>query len=220
MPAPPITPPACAGDSLNAGLPKLRAGEALLGWAVRLLGHHGLWLGGNFHAVEPGRAYRSGQLGPAVLAAAIRRHGLRTVISLRGGDEGDPWYLAQQQQCLALGVSLHAVRLTASRLPPPRQVRLLLRLLASVEQPLLFHCRGGADRSGLAATLFLHCCAGMDLETARARGLSWKYGHLGPRGAGVDRFFDLYGAHSGGMPLRDWIWRSYPALYKALECER
>lgn len=50
--------------------------------------------------------------------------------------------------------------------------------MASVPKPILIHCRSGADRSGLAAALYVSKVAGLDNAKAEAQ-LSFYYGHVG-----------------------------------------
>jgi hypothetical protein len=47
-------------------------------------------LSDNFHAVEDGAVYRSGQLSGAELSSCIRENGILTIINLRGNNAGNP----------------------------------------------------------------------------------------------------------------------------------
>ena len=203
--------------SRRRGLPRLRAAKValtLLAVAGSILGFL-LYIGlfwGNIRVVVPGQVYRSAQLPPERLEQLIRDEGLRTVISLRGGDPGDRWFRREQAACDRHDVRLEVVRLTATTLPRPEQVQRLVRLFDSVPRPVLFHCRAGADRAGLAATVYLHLEEGRSIRAARENGLTWRYGHF-PVAAEVamDRFFDLY--QRSGKPFRAWLQEDYPAIY-------
>lgn len=188
---------------------------SVIGGVIGLLAHNGL-LRGNLHAVIEQQVYRSAQLSPRQLDAVIRQHGIRTVISLRGGDEGDDWFRDQLAVCEAHQVRLEGISFTAMRLPRPGHLKKLMRMFVEAEHPLLFHCRGGADRSGLAATIYLHLHAGLPLDEAQRLGLTWRYGHFSFQAAAMDHFFDLYRAESKGLPLREWVWKVYPVLFKTL----
>ena len=48
--------------------------------------------GGNFHTVEEGALYRSAQLSADELQTAIRDHGIKAILNLRGAHPGEPWY--------------------------------------------------------------------------------------------------------------------------------
>src|SRR5688572_16573499 len=65
--------------------PRYAVAGCLLGLAAALLPETAhVALGRNFHAIVPGRAYRSAQPTAADLEWAVRAHGIRTVVNLRG----------------------------------------------------------------------------------------------------------------------------------------
>ena len=172
-------------------------------------------LDGNIRTVVPGRVYRSAQLSPKQLDALIREQHIRTVISLRGGDSEERWYRDESAVCRKEGVDFETVSLRATALPPPDQLSLLLKDLDQAQYPVLFHCKGGADRSGLTATLYLNLYQGLPLDEAEPKGLSWRFGHFPFTAHAMDDFFNLYRRESGGLDLRRWINQRYPAEYTA-----
>lgn len=192
----------------------LGAPAFLLLGVVIFLWYIGL-LTGNIRTVVPGRVYRSAQLSAADLSRLIEAKGIRTVISLRGGDEGDSWFRQEAEACRRAGAALHAVRLRATALPRPKELRKLLALFDSSDYPLLFHCRGGADRSGLAAALYLNVYQSMPLKKALDQGLTWRYGHFKVTAGAMDRFFQLFQQNATGSDLRTWIVEQYPSVYTA-----
>src|SRR5262245_16492403 len=107
--------------------------------------------GNNFHAVQPGHVFRSAQMAPRGLRRAITRHGIRTVVNLRGCCADFPWYCDETRVTHDLNVSQEDVCLSAIRLPTPSEVRRLIEVLDQSEYPILLHCRQGVDRTGLAA---------------------------------------------------------------------
>jgi protein tyrosine phosphatase (PTP) superfamily phosphohydrolase (DUF442 family) len=175
---------------------------------------------GNIRTVEPGRAYRSGQLPPARLSELIREHGIRTVISLKGGTLRQGWFQRESDVCTRGGATLRQIPMSASKLPPPEQVSELVRLFDAAQYPILFHCKAGSDRTGLAATLYLHLKEGKPLDVARSEGLTWRYGHFPFETVAMDHFFDLYHKTSKGADLRTWINRDYPAVYAEIHPKR
>ncbi len=173
--------------------------------------------GGNFRVVVPGRVYRSAELTGGLLDSVLTAYHIRTVINLRGESPNDGWYRSEQASCAHLGVSHVDVALSAVRMPPPDQLQKLLAAFDTAAYPILFHCRGGADRSGLAGTLYLNLYQGVPLDQAQARQLTWRYGHLSwGQAHAMDDFFALYRRTGGGLGLRAWISARYPALYAAL----
>ncbi|MCS6777641.1 MAG: tyrosine-protein phosphatase [Chloroherpetonaceae bacterium] len=177
--------------------------------------------GGNVRTVVPGRVYRSAQLTGTHLETLLDTRGIRTVINLRGASPDAMWYRSEQASCRARGITHIDVALSAVRLPPPEELRKLLHAFDTATYPVLFHCRGGADRSGLTGALYLHIYERVPLEQALTSQLTWRYGHLSGRIGGfaygqayaMDDFFALYRRYNAGLPLREWILTRYPAIY-------
>ncbi len=168
---------------------------------------------GNVHMVVPDRLYRSAWLPPKKLRALVRRHQIRTVVSLMGGDDGDPWFVEEAAACAGEGATLEAARLSTRRLPRPPELEHLVRVLTAAEGPLLLHCRSGADRTGFATALFLHLVLHQSLDAAIRAALSWRYGHFPHRARALKRFFDLYRTSNGSPDLATWVHCSYAEVY-------
>jgi protein tyrosine phosphatase (PTP) superfamily phosphohydrolase (DUF442 family) len=120
----------------------------------------------NLHEVVPGRIYRSAQPSGAELAEMIDRLGLRSVLNLRGERGGKEWLREERRAAQERGVAHSTVRLNADRMPPAQRLREIVRVLDLAEQPLLFHCQGGVERSGLVGAVAV-LLAGGDLDAAR-----------------------------------------------------
>jgi protein tyrosine phosphatase (PTP) superfamily phosphohydrolase (DUF442 family) len=185
----------------------------LLGAAAAVAAEAGrIALVGNWHAVVPGRAYRCAQLSPGRLADRARRHGVRTVINLRGCCPEFPWYAGEARATRDLDIAQEDVTLSATKLPAPDELRRLVEVIDRSEYPLLIHCRQGVDRTGLTAALILLLTTDASLAEAR-RQLGPRFGHVpfGPTRA-MTRFFDLYEAwlRSAGLAhsreaVRRWV---------------
>jgi hypothetical protein len=185
----------------------------ILASALFLLCYVG-YFGGNIREVVPGRFYRSGQLNRHQLDTFLSSHRIRTVINLRGGPFPAEWYSAEVTSCTMQHVRHIDVAFSATQLPPPAELEKLLYAFDHESFPMLVHCQGGADRSGLASVLFLHLFEGVPLEQALSKQLTWRYGHLrwGPARA-MDDFFALYSHSRQSLCLREWIHKTYPLLY-------
>ncbi len=130
----------------------------------------------NFHVVVPGELCRSGQMEPDALRAALAREGVRTVVNLRGHQDGAGWYEQESAILAAAGVRLIDFPLSAGEVLSAARMDELVGHLRRGPAPVLVHCRAGADRAGLAAGLYL-AATGRSPEEARAQ-LSWRYGHF------------------------------------------
>jgi len=159
----------------------------------------------NLRAVEPGAFYRSGQMPSGTLARTLCRHGIRTVISLRGAAPGEDWFRNEQAACAAQGVAHHSLGWSKSALPDPESLHVFMDLCRESEGPVLVHCQGGVHRSGVASAVFvlLH-----DGPISNARGeLGLLFGD-----APIGRLLDLY--EGSGLSFADWASREYPGIYE------
>ncbi len=145
------------------------AGLILLGPA--LVGGFVAWRSalGNFAVVEPGAIYRSAQLSPDQLRDVIERHGIRTVINLRGPNPSEEWYRSEVETTLAAGASQVDMPLASDQYLSRHQARTLLDTLENSERPLLIHCQLGAERTGLACAMIELLQPGRTLDDARSQ---------------------------------------------------
>lgn len=203
-------PPTAAPPGAAAGQPPPGRRRAL--WINSLfVDHAALRLGWrNWAAVEEGRLYRSNHPLPWQLRRAARRFGLRTVINLRGERALCGSDRLGRAEAAALGLA-HVDAPFESRGAPHRdRVLRLAEIYRTVEEPALIHCKSGADRTGLAAGVWL-LLQGRRPEEAMAQ-LSLRYGHVRQGRTGVlDAFFRLYAEAHGrdGKPFLDWVRDDY-----------
>ncbi len=112
----------------------------------------------HFGVVEEGVLYRCGQPTPAQLAEVIQRHGLRTVVSLRGSrdaDDPDDWERAERAVCAAHGVEFVLLPCNHRNPPTAEQARRFLELTDQPERrAVLVHCRLGQQRTMLFCALY------------------------------------------------------------------
>lgn len=186
----------------------------VVGWLLYPLYH--VYFAGNFHEVLPGDIYRSAQHSPTQLKRLVERHGIRTVVNLRGLCSGIPWYMDQCAAVQDLGINQEDLTFSAKRMPSAQEIRRLIEVLDRAERPILFHCRHGADRTGLAAVVTRILYTDDTFEEALGH-LGWRYGHF-PIGHTqyIDRFFDLYadwlrdeGRGHSPVAFRAWVADGY-----------
>lgn len=143
---------------------------------------------------------------------AYARMGIKTVLNLRGAGK-NPHYLFEAESCAALGLTLKTVHMSARNAPRVDRLLALIEAFKTLERPFLIHCKSGADRTGLAAALYLMVHDGLPLEVAK-RQLSFRYLHIRRSSTGIlDHFFDVYAARNAQSPIDivTWIRTEYDA---------
>ncbi|MCK0197037.1 dual specificity protein phosphatase family protein [Ancylobacter sp. 6x-1] len=131
---------------------------------------------GNFHTVVPGELYRSAQVDAADIARIKQKYGIATIINLRGYS-GRPWHAEEVAASAALGINHIDIPLSAGRELTDEQAQHLIAVMRDAPKPILVHCRGGSDRSGIASALYLAAVAGRGEDAAEGQLSIW-YGHF------------------------------------------
>jgi protein tyrosine phosphatase (PTP) superfamily phosphohydrolase (DUF442 family) len=194
--------------ALRWSKPDLGFSDRAAAWLDMLVADHGVLRAAylNLHRIDP-QAYRSAQPLPHQLRA-LAASGVRTVINLRGGRAYGSWPL-ERQACDAAGLALIQFPLRARALPSRASLLGFASLLDRIAYPVLFHCKSGSDRTGLAAALYLLLRRDASLANAR-RQLAASYGHLAFTHAGVlDALLDAYEREGAGRSFLDWIRTGY-----------
>lgn len=104
----------------------------------------------NFDTVVPGKVYRSGQPSQGQLDGWIREYGLRSILSLRFGVPAYEEELAERY-----GLKLYHVPFSATKGFGEGQWEKIRNILIDESNlPLLIHCHGGGDRSGIVTAFY------------------------------------------------------------------
>lgn len=158
----------------------------------------------NFSPVADG-VFRASQPSPPQLAD-YEESGIRSVINLRGAGKTS-FYMLELESCKKLGLNLYSLNFCPGGLPTKQSLLDLFDIFETADKPLLFHCKSGADRTGLAAVLYLIHFEGNTVQAAR-RHLHWRYLHVKSKRMGVfDHIVDQFEiAHKKtAIALIDWI---------------
>ncbi len=106
----------------------------------------------HWDVVKPGMLYRSGQLSSPQLAAAVRRYGIRTVVSfqLRGKEME-----TERAQAAKLGIGFVNLPMPGDGFGEEAQFRKVLEVIDDPgRRPVLVHCARGTCRTGSAVALY------------------------------------------------------------------
>jgi protein tyrosine/serine phosphatase len=137
-----------------------------------------LQLSGNFHTVVDGEVYRSAQPSADQLTRYVREDGIRSILDLRGApDPQSSRYQEEYVTAQKLGVVHYEFEMWAQKELTQEEAATLIDIMRKAEKPLLIHCQGGADRSGLASALYLAAIANKGEDEAAGQ-ISFWYGHI------------------------------------------
>ena len=153
------------------------------------------WLdwSGNIHVVAQDRYYRSAQLDAKGFEQAIKAYNIRSIINLRGENAGKPWYDEELMTTRNLGVVHYDFRMSARTELSVSDIERVRNLLREAPKPVLIHCNGGSDRSGLISAI-VRLGEGDTPDQAMEQ-LSFRYGHfpwLGSRTVAMDNSLKGY----------------------------
>jgi protein tyrosine/serine phosphatase len=145
---------------------------------------------GNFHAITAGEAYRSAKLDRSKLEYYIKKYDIKSIVNLIGEDPRKPWYREEIQVSAEHNIRHYDITLSATDEPTVEDTRRLVEIFQTAPRPVLIHCKGGSDRSGLAAAMWKVIVDKEPKSEARKQ-LSILYGHL-PLGktTTLDHFFE------------------------------
>jgi protein tyrosine/serine phosphatase len=162
-----------------------------------MLADHGLirLVHKNTHEVAKGKLWRTHQPSPFEIRQWAARD-VKTVVNLRG-DKPSGFLFLEEEACREAGLRHIPLRAYSREAPPKEFLKRLRALFDEIEYPAVMHCKSGADRVGIAATLYLFFKEGVGLDEAMRRQLSFRFGHVKHGKTGViDYALERYIAHA------------------------
>ncbi|HEX9948914.1 MAG TPA: dual specificity protein phosphatase family protein [Thermodesulfobacteriota bacterium] len=147
---------------------------------------------GNFHPITPGEAYRSAKLDREKLEHYIKKYNIKSIVNLIGEDPRKRWYQEELRFSAEHNIKHYDITLSATEEPTAEDARKLVEIFQHAPRPVLIHCKGGSDRSGLAAAMWKVIVDKAPKSEARKQ-LSILYGHF-PFGktSAMDHFFEQW----------------------------
>jgi len=150
---------------------------------------------GNFHKVDKD-LYRSAQLFSFNLPYYIEKHDIKSIFNLRkirkAKREGKSWYYDEVRIAKEMGVVRYDYGIGDRREESMQQMEEIVKIMENAPKPLLIHCKAGADRTSLAAALYLYA---IKQDKNAESQISIIYGHfpwLGSKTGAMDRSFKKY----------------------------
>ena len=161
----------------------------------------------NLHMIEDG-VYRSSQPSPYMISKYKKKYDIKTIVNLRG-ETPYGFYKLEKERCKILGIKLINIKMNSKTLMDKSDILHLLNIFDSLNYPVLFHCKSGADRTGFLAAIYI-LYKSKNINLARKQ-LSLKYLHLKNTSAGIlDLFFTKYKEElSNARDFHDWLENVY-----------
>lgn len=159
----------------------------------------------NFGVVAPD-VYRANHGPDARFAQYFHKHGIKTVLNLRGQTTAGHYH-AENELCKAHGVQLIDIKLNAHKAPKRARLLELVDAVEAAQTPVLIHCKSGADRAGLTAAIYRIVVLNHSAKDAKKE-LTWRFWHVRKSTAGIlDYILDSYDAaqQQTGITLVDWV---------------
>ncbi len=151
----------------------------------------------NLHPVDTGW-WRSAQPRPLWLYDFLKQEGIEVILNLRGHHPGEREYDLELATAGLFGAEVVGIALSARRHPSRDEVLAILDFLdKNGQRKVLVHCHSGSNRTALVIFLYLVECRGWSKQDAKAKALSWQYGHFSspllPMSApAIDEFVDSW----------------------------
>jgi protein tyrosine phosphatase (PTP) superfamily phosphohydrolase (DUF442 family) len=156
----------------------------------------------NFHEELPGRVYRSAQPSAAFLRRVVSEYHMRCVIKLNRAAESS-WSRDEEQTTKELGVRFIHAPVGVTELPSRWDMLRVLNAIESAPEPVLIHCKNGADRTSFASVM-VAMRQGASLEEAWQRQTGLRFLRVGHIGAEISDVFSQYRADVGARYTGDW----------------
>ncbi len=193
-------------------MPSLSSGQRLRVWLNSIFIDHAFFrLFYNLRSPVGRTLYRSAHPMPYQIRAA-QKAGIQSIINLRGIESTLGSNVLEWEACKAAGLTIVHMPI-GSREAPHREALLGLdQLFDSLPQPILVHCKSGADRAGLTSTIYLLLKENAPYAVAIKQMEFWRHGHVKQAKTGVlDHFFETYRQYHAahGTPFREWLEHHY-----------
>jgi len=125
----------------------------------------------NFHIVDD-NIWRSAQ--PSIESISVmKKHGLKTIINLRGSEENHLW---ESKISDSLGIQYFHFPMDGREVPDTAHLNNILKIIEDEQnQPVMYHCLGGKDRTGIVTAIYRLKNSDIDFEKVHREMLMYGY---------------------------------------------
>lgn len=165
----------------------------------------------NFHWIVPGEAARAAQAYAGFLGPFLKRHGIRSLINLRGFNPDFWWWRYEKRVSKKSGVKHIDVMMDSRSLPRRDMLANLFDAFERAPRPFLIKCSGGQDRTSFAAALYRINRGGWTaIPDAALQFARFPYLHFPRRHQRWLRLFlDFAQEDAAGQPIAEWVRERY-----------
>ncbi|CAK0746264.1 conserved hypothetical protein [Gammaproteobacteria bacterium] len=160
----------------------------------------------NFHRISE-EAFRSSQPTMWQLRRVVKKYGIKTILNLKGTNTNSAYLAFEREQCAKLGIRLVDIDIYSRSMLDAARIRHATEIFGSVEYPIWMHCKAGADRTGIYATLYQHFRKNIPIDQTNQLKL-WPFGHNKYSSAGkFDHYLEhflAYHKHHPEVGLLEW----------------
>ncbi len=165
----------------------------------------------NFHTVDAGKFYRSGQMNKFSFVSNVNKYHIRSVINLRSPDK----YMVKLETEWSKDLGLNYYNIPMSSGFNKNRVLKVLEILKNAEKPILVHCQAGKDRTGLISAIYV-----IDLKKQPDKALdqlTLKYLYFRTPGRSYPKIINLYfdeTAKGAEKSFEEWLKEDYKQIIK------
>ena len=122
-------------------------------------------------------AFRMRQPSYGVLEKLHEKRDFKSILNLRGAYIGEKWYDKELRFSEKNNLSLVSIELKREEYPSKEKILEIIDYLETSDKPLLIHCQGGADRTGLVSAMYGLVILDEPVRKAKKRLSFWR-GHI------------------------------------------
>jgi protein tyrosine/serine phosphatase len=165
----------------------------------------------NFHTVDAGKLYRSGQMNKFSFVSNVKKYHIKSVVNLRHSDK----YMVKLEKKWCKDLQLDHYNIPMSRGINKDRILEVLELLKKAEKPILVHCQAGKDRTGLISAIYV-----IDFKKQPDKALdqlTLKYLYIRTPGRSYPKIINQYFSETSNgaeKSFEEWLKEDYRQMIK------